>query len=73
MATVIHLIEQHPLVSGLAAYWLFSAIVGGAPEPTCTSCGAYRWCYASLHLLAGNVQRAMDARYGSQLGTERGQ
>ena len=66
---MIKLVEQHFAAVAMFGYWLFSAIVGGMPEPTRTSCGAYRWCYASLHLLAGNVQRAFNARCSGQLGT----
>ena len=70
---MIHLIEQYPLASTPAAYCLFSAIVGGAPEPTYNSCGGYRWCYASLNLLAEDVHRSVVAQCASQLGTERRQ
>ena len=42
----------------LALYWVFSAVVGGMPEPTSASAFAYRWTYKSLHLLAGNIGTA---------------
>ena len=44
----------------LALYWVFSAIVGGMPEPITTSSLAYHWSYKSLHLLAGNIGTALS-------------
>jgi len=47
----------------IGSYWLFSALVGGMPEPAATSSLGYRWAFSSLHLLAGNVSTAVETRY----------
>jgi hypothetical protein len=47
----------------IGLYWLFSALVGGMPDPLATSSLAYRWAFSSLHLLAGNVSTAVQNRY----------
>ena len=62
---MVHLIQQHPTMFSLALYFLFSAIVGGMPEPDEKSGPAYRWAYHSLHILAGNLAVAASARYGT--------
>lgn len=53
----------HPAVFAIASYWLFSALIGGMPEPSTTSSMAYRWAFQSLHLLAGNVSTAFTSRF----------
>lgn len=58
----MNLIAQHPALFGIAAYWCFSALVGGMPPPT-ASTGAYVWAYNSLHILAGNLTAAVAAKY----------
>ena len=47
----------------LGGYFLFSAIVGGMPEPTPTSGMGYLWAYRSLHLLAGNITTAISTKF----------
>jgi hypothetical protein len=39
----------------LGAYYVFSSIVSGMPAPDDKSDWGYRWAYASLHTLAGNI------------------
>lgn len=48
-----------------ACYWVFSALVDSMSTPTETSSGRYRYCYGVLHRIAGNVQRAAEARFGT--------
>jgi hypothetical protein len=57
MEHLISLLNQHSFLLGIAEYWLFSAFVGGAPEPTEKSGKGYRWFYSSLHLFGGNIDR----------------
>lgn len=56
---------DHYWILIVAGYWVFSAIVGGMPEPHDHSKFAYRWLFKSLHILAGNMTTAM-ARYYPQ-------
>lgn len=57
------IVNQHPAVAAIAAYWIFSAFVGGMYVPTTTSSPGYTWLYNSLHILAGNLSAAVAARY----------
>lgn len=38
-----------------ALYYVFSAFVSGMPAPDEKSGNGYKWLYASLHTLAGNL------------------
>lgn len=58
---------EHPAVVALAAYWVFSAIVGGMVPPKAESGVGYTWLYNSLHLLAGNISAAVAAKYPNGL------
>jgi hypothetical protein len=60
---MIGFIMLHPAVFTIGAYWVFSAVVGGMPEPTPTSSPAYVWAHNSLHILAGNLSNAVAVRY----------
>lgn len=60
MTTLIHL---HPALCGIAAYWLFSAFVGGMPPITATSSPGYQWLFNGLHILAGNVTAAVQTKF----------
>ncbi|SEB40502.1 hypothetical protein [Terriglobus roseus] len=60
---MIHLIELHPAALAILCYWLFSAIVGGMPDPDAKSGPGYRWVHNSLHILAGNLTTAVQAKY----------
>lgn len=55
MTAIIAFIAAHPAPSALAAYWIFSAVVSGMPEPVPASGVGYRWAYGTLHALAGDV------------------
>lgn len=59
----MNLITQHPALVGIAAYWLFSALVGGMPAPSPQSSSGYQWLYSSLHILAGNLTAAVASKY----------
>ena len=50
-------IAAHPYLAGVGSLWLFSAFVGGMPEPDAASGKAYRWLYSSLHLFAANLDK----------------
>ncbi len=60
---MLSLITQHPAVFAIFDYWLFSAFVGGMPEPSASSSAGYRWLHNSLHILAGNLSTAVSAHY----------
>ena len=60
----MNLLLAHPAITTIAAYWVFSAVIGGMPAPDTNSGRGYLWAYNSLHLLAGNVKEAFAARYG---------
>lgn len=57
------IIGQHPAIFAIAAYWAFSALVGGMPPPDDKSSMSYTWIYNSLHLLAGNIAAAVVSKY----------
>lgn len=61
----MNLITEHPAVCAIAAYWVFSAIIGGMPEPTPDSSAGYIWLHSSLHILSGNLATAMQTRFPS--------
>lgn len=43
----------------LVAYWAFSAVVSGMPDPPLDSF-YYKWLYATLHAFAGNLKQFAD-------------
>lgn len=57
-----NLIQQHPGIACIAAYWIFSAMVGGMPLPQGTT-GFYLWLYNFLHILAGNLTAAVATKF----------
>lgn len=56
-------VHEHPVIVTAAAYYVFSAIIGGMPTPLPNSSSGYKWAYNSLHLLAGNITEAFKKRY----------
>lgn len=58
-------VMAHSTVFILGAYWLFSAVVSGMPEPGASSSTAYVWIFRSLHTLAGDISNAMAAKTSS--------
>lgn len=50
----------------LVAYFVFSAVVDGMPEPVKNSSLTYQWAYATLHYLAGAVKTAFTKSFQSQ-------
>lgn len=52
----MHLDLNSTLV-GMAALWIFSAVVNGMPAPAATSSLGYRWLYGSLQFLGSNLSR----------------
>lgn len=59
----MNLFTSHPAILAIAAYWGFSALVGGMPMPEAKSSAGYRWLHDSLHILAGNLSAAVAAKY----------
>lgn len=59
----MNVLLHHPTIFAIGGYWLFSALVGGMPEPKPTSSSGYLWAYNSLHILAGNLTAAVAAKY----------
>lgn len=57
------IITQHPALFAIAAYWAFSALVGGMPPPDDNSSKGYTWLHGSLHILAGNLSAAVAQKY----------
>ena len=57
------LIEAHPAMFSIVGYFIFSAVVGGMPDPGPTSGSGYKWLHNSLHILAGNISQAVSAKY----------
>ncbi|GEM_PF-3151539 len=49
------------LLKWLLAYWVYSAAVGAMPMPQPGGSGFYKWAFAFLHGVAGNVNRALVA------------
>jgi hypothetical protein len=49
------------LLKWLLAYWVFSAAVGALPMPQEGGHAFYRWAFAFLHGISGNVSRALIA------------
>lgn len=59
----MNIILEHPAIAAIAAYWGFSAFVGGMPSPTDKSSAGYVWLHNSLHILAGNLSAAVAQKY----------
>ncbi len=59
-------LTQHPrvILEVLVAYWAFSAIVSGMPDPP-TGAFYYKWLYATLHAFAGNLRQFADSKLQS--------
>jgi hypothetical protein len=71
---IVNEITAHPAIFAIGSYWIFSAFVGGMPEPV-TAFGTYAWLYNSLHILAGNITSAMQSKFpnlpaGATLATQ---
>jgi hypothetical protein len=61
--TLIAFVSHHAVLLAMVAWWLLSAVIDGMPPPP-AGCGmAYTWLYLSCHVFAGNVTRAIRARF----------
>jgi len=58
---------QHPAVTAIASFWVFSAFVGGMPDQTEIPSVYYGWLYRSLHILSGDIKNAVVARFTNAL------
>ena len=61
--TLETVLAGHPAIDAIAAYWIYSAVVGGMPAPDANSSKFYIWIHNSLHILAGNLSAAVAAKY----------
>lgn len=52
------------MISGwwIAAYFVFSAVVSGMPEPAPNSGKAYVWAYHSLAVISGDLSSLIGSR-----------
>ena len=60
---MIHLIQAHPVLAGLGAYFLFSNAVGAMDKPDEHSGAFYRYVYRFSHGLAGNLKYALQSKF----------
>lgn len=61
MHTIVGILIAHPFWSGVVGYWIFSAAVSSLPVPNGSGNG-YKWLYAFLNKLAGNIFSAFGAK-----------
>jgi hypothetical protein len=61
----MNIITDHPATVAISAYFVFSAIVSGMPMYTDKSSIAYTWFFHTSHILAGNLQTVIAARFPS--------
>ena len=59
--------QAHPIISGLAAFHLFSNLVGAMDKPDEKSSLGYRYVYRVSHGLAGNLQYALKAKFPAMI------
>ena len=59
----MNIITDHPATVAISAYFVFSAIVSGMPMYTDKSSIAYTWFFHTSHILAGNLQTVIAARF----------
>lgn len=67
---MLHLIHTHPVYVLLAAYFLFSNVVGAMEAPTEKNGAAYRYIYRFGHSLAGNMKYALKAKFPEYIEPE---
>lgn len=46
----------------VVAYFAFSAVVSGMPEPDDKAPLAYKWAYHTLHILSGDLSHVLGSR-----------
>ncbi len=63
LPNIMGLIVAHPLVTGLGAYYAFSAWVDTLDAPTATSSKVYIKLYRFLHLLSANLSKFVAAKF----------
>lgn len=60
MQTVLSLIEAHPTISALVAYYVVSAAIGAMPAPAATDGRGYQFLFKFLNTIGGNLTRAFN-------------
>jgi len=65
---IVKVLSHRAIWELFGAYYILMAIIGGMPTPevqnghaTWKASGWYQWLFRSLHLLAGNINRAAVA------------
>lgn len=58
---VLGFLNNPVLWKAMLGYWLFSAFVGALPMPDSNSGKLYKFCFAFMHTLSGNLNRAAVA------------
>jgi hypothetical protein len=66
----MNVITDHPATVAISAYFVFSAIVSGMPMYTEKSSIAYTWFFHTSHILAGNLQTVIAARFPNVSSTQ---
>jgi hypothetical protein len=61
-ASITAFYAAHPTLSTLGAYYVFSAIVSGMPDPDTTSSKGYLWLFKTLHLLAADWGAGLSSK-----------
>jgi len=57
---MIEFLQAHPFWSAVVAYWIYNAIVDSLPDPNGSK--LYRFIYAFLHKIAGNLSVAFSSK-----------
>jgi len=63
MQHIWQIILQHPKLTVLTAYYVFSSAIGTLPTPNAASSAFYQWFFGFSHLLAGNIMRIVATRF----------
>jgi hypothetical protein len=62
MNSFTELIQAHPTISALLAYYIASAFVGSLPAPDVSSSMFYRFVFKFMNTLAANLTRAYSSK-----------
>jgi hypothetical protein len=60
MTALFNLIEAHPTISVLIAYYLLSAAIGAMPAPTASDGRGYQFFFKFFNTIGGNLTRAFN-------------
>ena len=68
---LFHWTEEHLLIVGMGAFYLYSNAVGTLPAPQQNSNAFYRWFFAFNHALAGNIKYALQKAVPQYISPEK--